>query len=81
MAQIKLFGKKTIRTIKRRLMAGEKSTTIAADYGVSSGHIRKIRIGIDNPDSPNARWADIKLTDAEEREALEKKNGHNSPNN
>ena len=66
MAKIKLLGKRVIRQIKRRLMAGEKSTTIARDYGVSSGHIRKIRIGIDNPDSPNGRWGYIGLEDDDE---------------
>lgn len=66
MAQIKLLGKKTIRTIKKRLLAGEKSTTIARDYGVSSGHIRKIRIGMENPQSPNGRWGYITLEDNDE---------------
>lgn len=73
MPEIKLFGKKTIRTIKKRLIAGEKPKDIADDYGVSDGHIRKIRLGITNPEHPNARWANVKLTDEEEREALKLK--------
>jgi len=63
MAQIKLLGVRVIRQIKRRILAGEKSTTIAADYGVSSGHIRKIRIGMNDPKNPNGRWGYIKLDD------------------
>ena len=80
MGEIKLFGKKTIRTIKKRLLAGETSTTIADDYGVSDGHIRKIRLGMKNPDHPNARWGYVLLTDAEEKEALMLKE-QNTPNN
>jgi|DEB0MinimDraft_4_1074332.scaffolds.fasta_scaffold07686_5 hypothetical protein len=66
MAQIKLLGRKVIRQIKKRLKAGEKSTTIAADYGVSSGHIRKIRIGMLDENNPNGRWGYIKLDDDDE---------------
>ena len=66
MGQIKLLGVRVIRQIKRRLLAGEKSTTIAKDYGVSAGHIRKIRIGLHNPEHPNARWGYIKVDDTNE---------------
>jgi hypothetical protein len=66
MPQIKLFGLRIIRQIKRRLLKGEKSTTIAVDYGVSSGHIRKVRLGLYKPNHPNARWGSVKLSNEEE---------------
>jgi hypothetical protein len=66
MPNIKLFGLRVIRQIKRRLLKGEKSTTIAEDYGVSSGHIRKVRLGLYQPNHPNARWGSVKLSEAEE---------------
>ena len=59
MAKIKLLGVKVLNQIKKRLEAGEKSTTIAADYGVSSGHIRKLRIALRDPNDKNARWGYI----------------------
>jgi hypothetical protein len=63
MAKIKLLGVKTIRAIKRRLAAGETSTSIASDYPVSAAHIRKIRLGMKDPNHPNARWGYITLED------------------
>jgi hypothetical protein len=63
MAQIKLLSVKTIRAIKRRLLAGETSVSIAKDYPVSSGHIRKVRIGMKDPNNPNGRWGYITLKD------------------
>lgn len=68
MPKIKLHGKKTIRTIMKRLLAGETSTKIAADYGVSSGHIRKIRAGMKDENCKYGRWTTIKLTDELEKE-------------
>jgi len=59
MGKIKLLGVKTIRSIKKRLRDGESSYSIAKDYGVSSGHIRKIRIGMNNPNDKNGRWGYI----------------------
>jgi len=61
MGKIKLISLRKIKQIKQRLLAGEKSTTIAADYGVSSGHIRKIRIGIKDPNNPNGRWGYVEV--------------------
>ena len=63
MAKIKLLGVKTIRAIKRRLLAGETSVSIAKDYPVSAGHIRKLRIGMKDPNNPNGRWGYITLED------------------
>lgn len=63
MAKIKLLGVKTIRTIKKRLLAGETSVAIAKDYPVSSGQIRKIRLGMKDPNNPNGRWGYITLED------------------
>jgi hypothetical protein len=63
MSKIKLLGVKTIRQIKKRLLAGESSFAIAKDYPVSSGHIRKIRIGMKDPNNPNGRWGYITLED------------------
>ena len=63
MSRVKLLGVKTIRAIKRRLLAGETSLAIAKDYPVSSGHIRKIRIGMKDPNNPNGRWGYITLED------------------
>jgi len=59
MAQIKLLGLRVLRQIRKRILAGEKSTTIAADYEVSAGHIRKLKLAIMNPESPNGRWKEI----------------------
>jgi hypothetical protein len=69
MAKIKLLGVKTIKAIKRRLLAGETSVSIAKDYPVTAAHIRKIRLGLKNPNHPNARWGYITLED--ENETLE----------
>jgi hypothetical protein len=63
MSKIKLLGVRTIRAIKKRLLAGENSFAIAKDYPVSSGHIRKIRIGMKDPNDPNGRWGYITLED------------------
>ena len=63
MGQIKLLGVKTIRSIKRRLNAGESSYSIAKDYDVTPGHIRKVKKGMVDPTHPNARWGYIKLED------------------
>jgi len=63
MGQIKLLGVRVIRQIKKRLLAGEKSTTIARDYDVSSGHIRKIRAAMKDENCPYGRWGYIKLED------------------
>jgi len=59
MGKIKLLGVKTIRCIKKRLEAGETSTSIAKDYDVTASQIRKIRKGMTDPDHPNARWGYI----------------------
>jgi len=75
MAKIKLLGVKTIRTIKRRLKAGENSVEIAKDYPVSAGHIRKIRLGMKDPNDPNGRWGYIGLDD--ENETLEEREERN----
>jgi hypothetical protein len=45
MGKVKLLGVKTIRSIKKRLRAGESSYSIAKDYDVTPGHIRKVRKG------------------------------------
>jgi hypothetical protein len=66
MAQIKLLGVRVIRQIKRRILAGEKSNSIASDYGVSSGHIRKIKLGMLDPTNPNGRWGYITLDESDE---------------
>jgi hypothetical protein len=63
MAKIKLLGVKTIRAIKRRLLAGENSVSIAKDYPVTAAHIRKVRIGMKDPNNPNGRWGYITLED------------------
>ena len=66
MGQIKLLGVRVIRQIKKRLLQGEKSTTIARDYGVSSGHIRKIRAAMKDENCSYGRWGYIKLEDTNE---------------
>jgi hypothetical protein len=63
MAKIKLLGARTIRAIKRRLLAGETSVSIAKDYPVTAAHIRKVRIGMKDPNNPNGRWGYITLED------------------
>lgn len=65
MGQIKLLGVKTIRSIKRRLKAGESSYSIAKDYGITPSHVRKIRLGMTDPEHKNARWGYITLEDEE----------------
>lgn len=59
MGKIKLLGVKTIRSIKKRLKEGESSYSIAKDYDVTAGHIRKIRLGMKNKDDKNGRWGYI----------------------
>jgi len=68
MPKIKLYGLRVIRQIKKRLASGEKSTTIARDYGVSAGHIRKIRLGMEDPTNPNGRWGYITFEDNKNEE-------------
>lgn len=63
MGKVKLLGLRTIRAIKRRLLAGENSVSIAKDYPVTAAHIRKLRIGMKNPNDPNGRWGYITLED------------------
>lgn len=69
MGRIKLHGKKTIRAIMKRLLAGETSVAIAKDYDVSSGHIRKIRAGMKDENCYYGRWTYIKLIDELENQS------------
>lgn len=55
MGQIKL-SKEKVKNIQKRLLNGESSTSIAKYYKVSSGHIRKIRLGMQQNPPDYARW-------------------------
>ena len=78
MPKIKLHGKKTIRAIMIRILAGESSIKIAKDYEVSSGHIRKIRARLKDINCPYGRWKQIDLTDElEEQNELNELNKEN----
>jgi hypothetical protein len=44
-------------------LAGETSVSIAKDYPVTAAHIRKVRIGMKDPNNPNGRWGYITLED------------------
>lgn len=56
-----------VREIKRRLSSGEISITIAKDFGITHGQVRKIRAGMqENP--PNyARWTYIGITPSQDK--------------
>lgn len=66
MAKIKLTPDK-VREIKRRIIAGESSSSIAKDYNVSGGHIRKIRAGLKGYKTKNARWWYIGIVEEDDR--------------
>lgn len=59
MGQIKL-SKEKVKNIQKRLLDGETSTSIAKIYKVSSGHIRKIRLGMQENPPAHARWTYVK---------------------
>ena len=61
MGRIKLTPEK-IRNIYKRLDNGETQQSIANRYGVSRGHISKIKLGRNNNPPAHARWYYINET-------------------
>lgn len=59
MGKIKLSEEK-VKNIQTRLLNGEKPTALAKRYKVSSGHIRKIRLGMSKNPPAHARWTYVK---------------------